>query len=67
MIIPEPAQDSQSCLWSFGRLIEQSVLYAGEVDYVTRDDLGMVIGSVNLIYFSPLALFDMKRYVGNNN
>jgi hypothetical protein len=67
MINPEPAQDSQSCLWSLSRLIEQSVLYAGEVDYVTRDDLGMVIGSVKLIYFSPLALYDMTRYAGNLN
>jgi hypothetical protein len=67
MINPEPAQDSQSCLWGFTRLLEQTELYAGIVQYRTRDNLGMIIGAVDLLYISPMALQDMAFYAGHLN
>ncbi len=67
MIIPESAQDNQSCLWTFSRLIEMTELYAGEVIWTQRDDLDMIIGQALVIYFSPLAYKDIMAMMGNLN
>jgi len=44
---------------TFTELIESSDLYSGVVELETKDDLGMLVGYVEVLYLSPLALQDM--------
>jgi hypothetical protein len=63
MINPEPSPSDSTCLWTFQRLSEMTVFYAGAIREV--DNLGMVIADV--VIYSLMALVDLTAYRGNLN
>lgn len=65
MINPEVA-DNKAVLWTYSRMMEKTELYAGKVKIKETDNLGMVIGEVEEIYYSPMALNDIWLIVGWN-